>query len=90
MLDHCSNSPHALCTIEYGELGNHKHANYLLYTPHRDAFNLARNWKLKPPMHKVKAVSSINNVITYMTKEGKLGTTPRINAVGEADLSVNS
>ena len=64
-------SPHILVTIEHGENGNHKHANYFWYSMHRDAFNLRRVYKLpKGPEWKVKAVTSPNNVITYMTKEG--------------------
>jgi len=67
----CEASPHALVTIEYGSDNTHEHANFLFYSKHRDAFNLRRFHKWKLPEYKVKAVSSINNVISYMTKEGK-------------------
>lgn len=69
----CDNSPHALVTVEYGDNKSHKHANFFFYHSCRDAFNLKRIFKWKVPEYKVKAVSSINNVISYMVKEGRLG-----------------
>lgn len=64
-------SPHALCTIEWGDKGNHKHANYFFYSFHKDAYNVARARKWKKPEFLVKAVTNIANTINYMTKEGK-------------------
>lgn len=64
------NSPHILVTREWGDGGTHEHANYLFYHPARDAFNVSRLFKTKRPEYVIKKVTSINNVINYMTKEG--------------------
>lgn len=70
-LDRIDSSPHALCTIEWGENKTHKHANYFYYSHHKDAYNLARSLKEKKPEVVVKACSNVANAIQYMTKEGK-------------------
>lgn len=64
-------SPYILCTKEFGVNNTHEHYNYLFYHSTKDSFNLKRVFKMKLPEWKVKAVTSINNVITYMTKEGE-------------------
>jgi len=69
-LDSIESSPHILCTKEWGTTGAHPHANYFFYHSARDAFNIKRIFKMKQPEWTAKSVTSINNVITYMTKEG--------------------
>lgn len=66
----CEPSHHALVTVEWGLNNTHWHCNFLFYHSARDAFNLRRKMSWKLPEYKVKAVTSPNNVITYMTKEG--------------------
>lgn len=59
-----------LVTKEFGENNTHEHANFLFYHSARDSFNLRRIFKWKAPEWKVKAATSPNNVVAYMTKEG--------------------
>lgn len=65
-------SPYVLCTKEFGINNTHEHFNYLFFHSAKDSFNLKRIYKMKLPEWKVKSVSSINNVIGYMTKEGNI------------------
>lgn len=69
LLPAVTSSPVAYVTDEWGANGNHQHRNYLFYTGDRDAYNLARRYKLKAPLWRVKACTSPNNVLVYMTKE---------------------
>jgi len=71
-LSSIESSPHVLCTLEWGPTHTHKHANYFFYHSVKDSYDLKRKYKMKKPLWDAKAVTSINNVITYMTKEGKL------------------
>lgn len=72
-----------MCTIEWGKENSHQHANYLFYSKHKDAFNVARSHKWKKPEFAVKAVSNVANVVCYMTKEG-MGVGSVIAGVGGA------
>lgn len=65
-----SSSPILFVTKEFGDNNTHEHANFLFYHSARDTFNLRRIFKWKLPEWKVKAATSPNNVVAYMTKEG--------------------
>ena len=71
MLAICESSPHAVSTIEWGSEGRHKHANYVCWLKYKDAYAVKRQFKLKEPEYKVKAVTSVANAVNYVTKEGK-------------------
>jgi len=81
IMDKIIHSPSLLCTKEYGQTGMHPHTNYLYQSTSRDAYVEKRKmsaYLLKnkivfgKPTFVLKNTTQPNNVICYMTKEGKI------------------